>query len=120
MTALGDHAAAELTYQGTEEPAKTNIVGIVGMFAEFSNQLRPMIIDQVLKLLDFQPLSELTNANSEWQERTDVVPGQSVWQSNRWPDAWSYDPAHGSYFLMSQHNPSSQSTSAVYPTEPAS
>jgi hypothetical protein len=115
MTALGDHAIAELAYQGVEEPAKTNITTIVGAFAEFPDELIPQVYDQVGKLLNQQPLSELTNEPSQWVARDDIMPGQQVWQSKRWPDAWTYDPQFRTYFLMSEHNgpPNSHTTITV-------
>lgn len=118
-TQLGTHAIAELTYQGFDETTKGNIVAIVGGFADFSDEDRPQVIEQVMKLLDFQVLSPLTNGASEWVKRDDFIPGQDIWQSNRWPDAWSYAEDHSNYFLMSQHKPGSSSAGTVFPTIPA-
>ncbi len=104
MTALGDHAAAELDYQGIVDPEKGRIVTIVGTFADFDEEDLPGILEKVQLLLQFKPLSPLTNDPDDWDERDDVVPGQKVWQSNRQPDAWTYDPGFHTYFLMSEHN----------------
>lgn len=104
MTVLGEHATAELTYQGVEDPEKSNIITIVGTFAEFTDEEIPDILAKVQKLLCFQPLSQLTNDPAEWTLRDDVVNGQQVWQSTRYPDAWTYDPTFAVYFLLSGHN----------------
>lgn len=104
MTALGDHATAELTYQGITDPEKTNIITIVGTFAEFTDEEIPDVLAKVTKLLCFQPLSELTNDPDEWTLRDNIVNGQQIWQSTRYPDAWTYDPTFAIYFLLSGHN----------------
>ncbi|MGW4127946.1 hypothetical protein [Amycolatopsis japonica] len=104
MTALGDHATAELDYQGIVDPERALIVTIVGTFAEFADEDIPEILEKVKLLLDFKPLSPLTNDPAEWDQRDDVVLGQQVWQSNRQPDAWTYDSGFHTYFLMSEHN----------------
>jgi hypothetical protein len=118
-TQLGTHAIAELTYQGVDETRKGNIVAIVGGFADFSDEERPEVVEQVMKLLSFEVLSDLTDDPDEWVAKDDVIPGQQIWQSNRWPDAWSYSADHSNYFLMSQHNPGSSSPGIVFPTSPA-
>jgi len=104
LTALGDHTIEELTYQGAVDPAKANIITIVGTFAEFTDEEIPLVYEQVGKLLKFQPLSELTDEPDQWEERGEIVPGQQVWQSKRYPDAWTYDDEFKTYFLMSEHN----------------
>ena len=104
MTALGDHAIAELDYQGIVDPERARIVTIVGSFAEFADADIPGILEKVQLLLQFKPLSALTSDADEWEERDDVVPGQQVWQSTRQPDAWTYDDGFHTYFLMSEHN----------------
>lgn len=118
-TPLGIHATAELTYQGVDETTKGNMVSIVGYFAEWSDTDRPAVIEQILALLRFEVLSPLTNDPAEWTLRDDTIPGQKIWQSKRWPVAWSYAEDHSNYFLISQHDPAGFANGTVYPTIPA-
>lgn len=104
MTALGDHAIAELDYQGIVDPDRARFITIIGTFAEFAAEDTPGALDKVQKLLQFKALTELTNDPGDWQLRDTVVNGQTVWQSKRWPDAWTYDPTFAIYFLLSGHN----------------
>ena len=91
MTALGDHAIAELDYQGIVDPDRAAIITIVGNYADFSDEERPAIISKVATLLGFKPLSPLTNDPDEWTDRSDESGGRPLWQSERDPDAWSHD-----------------------------
>jgi hypothetical protein len=104
MTALGDHAIAELDYQGVADPHRALFVTIVGAFAEFASADIADALDKVQKLIGFNPLSPLTNDPGEWQLRDSVVSGQAVWQNKRCPDAWTYDSTFALYFLLSGHN----------------
>lgn len=119
MTALGDHAIAELDYQGIIDPDRALLITIVGTFAEFDDDVIPEALTKVEQLLRFKPLTDLTNEPGQWTDRSDdgavpVVHGQKIWQSKRDPDAWTYDPDFGSYFLLSQQNTGEPST---FPTE---
>ncbi|MFD9893317.1 hypothetical protein ACFWY9_28565 [Amycolatopsis sp. NPDC059027] len=104
MTVLGTHAIAELDYQGVVDPERAALISIVGAFADFPYTSFAALLDKVQKLIHFQPLSELTNDPDEWQLQDTLTGGQSVWQSKRWPDAWTYDPTFAVYFLLSGHN----------------
>ncbi|MGW4484342.1 hypothetical protein ACWEOE_10940 [Amycolatopsis sp. NPDC004368] len=116
MTALGDHAIAELDHEGITDPMRAAIVTIVGTYAELTEADIDTAKGIVELLLQFKALGPLTNDPAEWQSRTDVVSGQQVWQSKRWPDAWTYDVTFSSYFLLSAHN---SGGSPTFPTEPA-
>ncbi|MGW4487846.1 hypothetical protein ACWEOE_28860 [Amycolatopsis sp. NPDC004368] len=104
MTALGDHAIAELDHEGITDPVRAAIVMIVGTYADLTDANIETAKGIVELLLQFKALSPLTNDPGEWQARTDIVSGQEVWQSKRWPDAWTYDSSFRGYFLMSEHN----------------
>jgi len=119
MTALGSHAIAELAYQDVDETTAGDLTAIIGYFAGFSDEDRPQYIEWVLKLLKFEVLSPLTDDPAEWAMRDDYIPGQQIWQSNRWPDAWSYSEEHANYFLISQHNPAGVTQAILFPTIPA-
>ena len=99
MTALGDHAAAELDYQGITDPERASILTIVGNYAEFSEEDRPGIIEKVRVLLLFKPLSDLTNDPDEWTDQSDLVGGRPLWQSTRDPDAWSHDEGQHYWYM---------------------
>lgn len=102
MTALGDHAIYELTYQGITGADYDNIVQIVGSFANYTNPVeRNAILQKVLTLLQFKPLSPLTNESAQWVDRSSTSGARSEWQSKRDPDAWSHD-AGQNYFYASQ------------------
>lgn len=99
MTALGDHAIAELDYQGIVDPDRANIITIVGTYAEYDDADRPDIIAKVNTLLQFKPLTALTNDPAEWTDRSSLVGGQPLWQSTRDPDAWSHDGGHHFWYM---------------------
>jgi len=103
MTALGDHAAAELTAIGAPDTIKTPLITIVGTFADVPDPGTnwPIMRDYLAKLLAMAPLSELTNNPAEW---TPWNPGSDagIWQSTRRPDAWTKDSSFGNYFLLSE------------------
>jgi hypothetical protein len=102
MTALGDHAIYELDYQGIVDPDRANIITIVGTFANYTDPVaREAILQKVLLLLQFKPLTPLTNELAQWVDRSPTLGGNPLWQSKRDPDAWSHDGgAH--YFYASQ------------------
>jgi hypothetical protein len=101
LTALGEHAAAELDYQGIVDPDRANILNIVGTYADYDDADRPAIIAKVNMLLQFKPLTALTNDPAEWTDRSSLVGGQPLWQSDRDPDAWSHDGGLN-FWYMSQ------------------
>lgn len=103
MTALGDHAAAELTAIGAPVSISTPLITIVGTFADVPDPATnwPIMRDYLAKLLAMAPLSPLTSSPAEW---TAVNPGSEsgIWQSTRWPDAWTKDSTFSNYFLLSE------------------
>lgn len=103
MTALGDHATAELTAIAAPTAISTPLISIVGTFADVPDPATnwPIMRDYLSKLLAMAPLSPLTNSPAEWVAQN---PGSEsgIWQSTRWPDAWTKDSAFGSYFLLSE------------------
>ncbi|MEU7787644.1 hypothetical protein [Amycolatopsis sp. NPDC049159] len=102
MTALGDHAIYELTYQGITGTDYDNIVNIVGTFADYTDPVeRDGILQKVLLLLGFKPLSPLTNESAQWVDRSPTIGGNPLWQSKRDPDAFSRDGGLN-YFYASQ------------------
>jgi hypothetical protein len=102
LTALGDHAIYELTYQGITGTDYDNIGQIVGTFANYTDPVeREAIKQKVLTLLEFKPLSPLTNEPAQWADRSSTSGAQPEWQSKRDPDAWSHD-AGQTYFYASQ------------------
>lgn len=99
MTALGDHAIYELTYQGITGTDYDNIVNIVGTFASYTDLAeRDAILQKVLALLQFKPLSALTNESDQWVDRSPTIGGNPLWQSKRDPDAWSHDGGLSFYY----------------------
>ncbi len=102
MTALGDHAIYELAYQGITGTDADNITTIVGTFANYTDPVeREAILQKVLLLLQFKPLSDLTNEPAQWVDRSPTIGGNPLWQSKRNPDAWSRDGGE-TYFYASQ------------------
>jgi hypothetical protein len=116
MTALGDHAIAELDLEGVQDPARAALITIVGTYASFTTDQIADMKATVDLLLQFKPLSPLTDDPAEWLDRSAVVSGQAIWQSKRRPDAWTYDATFATYFLLSQRDSGGTPT---LPTIPA-
>lgn len=114
MTALGDHAQSELEHIGAPDGIKYSLITMVGTFADLPEADQPLAREYLDKLLSFGPLSPLTNNPAEWD--TLQMGDATVWQSTRWPDAWSKDPNHNTYFLISEL--STDGTLQLHPTEP--
>lgn len=99
MTALGDHAIYELDYQGITDPDRANIITIVGTFANYTDPVeRETILQKVLLLLGFKPLTSLTSESAQWVDRSPTIGGNPLWQSKRDPDAWSHDGGETFYY----------------------
>lgn len=114
MTALGEHAQAELELIDAPDEIKFPLIDMVGTFADMPEEDWPLARQYLEKLLSFNALSPLTNNPAEW---TALPMGDTtVWQSNRWPDAWSKDPNHNTYFLISEL--STDGTLQLHPTDP--
>ncbi|UKD55172.1 hypothetical protein L3Q65_46220 [Amycolatopsis sp. FU40] len=110
MTALGDHAAYELDYQGIVDPDRARIIAIVGNFADYTDPAaRAAALQQVQTLLQFKPLSPLTSEPAQWIDQSSLSGERQLWQSKRDPDAWSHDGG-ATYYMQSQSN-------AIYQSE---
>jgi hypothetical protein len=119
MTALGDHATAELTAISAPSVIKDPLILIVGTFADVPSPETnwPLMRNYLDKLLAFAPLTGLTNDPAEWVSQFTLVGEIAIWQSTRWPDAWTKDPTFGNYFLLSELN--GGGTVTLHPTAPA-
>lgn len=102
MTALGDHAIAELDLAGIVDPVRAATITIVGTLADLSAADRNVVNGYVATLTAFKPLSPLTNDPAYWIDRSATSGDRALWQSSRDPDAWSWD--HGqTYFRLSEN-----------------
>jgi hypothetical protein len=119
MTALGDHAIAELTAVGAPDVIKTPLITIVGTFADVPSPETnwPVMRDYLTKLLMFGPLTSITATPTEWSDQFILLGNVAIWQNLRWPDAWTRDPAFASYFLLSEITAGQPPT--MYNTAPA-
>ena len=102
MTALGDHAIAELDIIGETDPIRDSTITIVGTLAELTVPQRDIVNAYVALLTQFQPLSPLTNDPDTWIDRSATSGERPLWQSSRDPDAWSRDDGV-TYFRMSEN-----------------
>jgi hypothetical protein len=115
MTALGEHAQAELELIGAPDGIKFALIDMVGTFADLPAEDWSQAREYLEKLLSFGALSQLTNGAAEWT----LLPLGDVqaWQSTRTPDAWSKDPNHNTYFLISELE--ANGMVILHPTAPA-
>lgn len=102
MTALGDHAAAELDILGVGNPLRSATITIVGTLADLTVEQRDIVNGYVATLTAFKPLSPLTNDPTRWIDRSAMSGERALWQSSRDPDAWSRDRGQ-TYFRMSEN-----------------
>jgi hypothetical protein len=104
MTALGDHAVAELTAISAPATIKDPLVLIVGTFADVPDPEAnwPLMRNYLDKLLAFAPLTSVTNDPAEWESQFTLFGDTPIWQNNRWPDAMTKDPDFSNYFLISE------------------
>jgi hypothetical protein len=118
MTALGDHATAELTAINAPTVIKDPLILIVGTFADVPNPETnwPLMREYLERLLAFGPLTPLTNNPAEWSSQFTLMGEIQIWQSERWPDAWTKDPDFSNYFLISEL--SADGTLQLHPTVP--
>lgn len=86
--ALIEHARRELNLIKCDEPEKTALLKAVEGFATggWSGGSVDWGIQTLVRLLQFQPLSDLSASPSEW-----VNVGDNVWQSRRRPTTFSRD-----------------------------
>lgn len=112
MTALGDHAIAELDIVGAVDPIRSAVITVVGTLADLDATTdRVTALGYINTLLKFLPLTPLTNDPAQWIDRSAILGERPYWQSSRNPDAWTHD--HGdTYYLLSQ-------PSQIYTSDPA-
>lgn len=99
---LVEHAKRELELLGeTDQEYIDGIVKVIQAFADcgHSGGSASVAIPTIHDLLQFKPLSPLTNDPSEWNEV-----GSEVWQSSRNPEAFSSDGGK-TYYLLSEMTP---------------
>lgn len=111
VTALGDHAIAELDIVGAVDPVRASTITIVGTLADLTVEQRDVVNGYVTTLTQFQPLSPLTNDPTQWIDRSETSGERALWQSARDPDAWSRDEGI-TYFRMSENGQLHTSDSA--------
>lgn len=102
MSNLVEHAKRELALLGeTDQKFVDTIVNAVQAFSEYghSGGSASAAIPIINDLLQFKPLSPLTNNPAEWNEV-----GDGVWQSARNSEAFSTDGGK-SYYLVSEMTP---------------
>lgn len=127
MSNLVEHAKRELELLGeTDQAFVDSIVNGLVAFAEYghSGGSASAAIEIINDLLQFKPLTPLTNNPAEWNEV-----GEGVWQSSRNSEAFSTD-AGASYYLVSEmtpyyeseqyHEPETSAAEPETPTPPAS
>jgi hypothetical protein len=93
---LVEHAIRELELSGqtAEDPGyAASVVAAIAAFSSYgghSGGSASVAIEQVHKLLQFQPLSPLTSDPDEWVDRSEMS-GRPWWQNVRDPRAMSHD-----------------------------
>jgi hypothetical protein len=102
VTALGDHAIAELDILGVVDPLRAATITIVGTLADLTVEQRDIVNGYVTILAQFKPLSPLTNDPAQWLDRSATSGERALWQSARDPDAWSRDDGQ-TFFRMSEN-----------------
>lgn len=117
MTALGDHAVNELDKIDAPETIRTPLINIVGTFADVPDPEVNWVTmrDYLDKLLKFEPLSPITADPAEWVSRFEQAGNVALWQSIRWPNAWTRDPSFAQYFLMTE---AGDEEAELHPTDP--
>jgi hypothetical protein len=102
VTALGDHAIAELDIIGETDPVRAATITIVGTLADLTVSQRDVVNGYVAILTQFKPLTPLTDDPTQWIDRSATSGERPLWQSSRDPDAWSRDDG-ATYFRMSEN-----------------
>jgi len=104
MSNLADHARRELVIIGEEPETIDWYVRVIDTFNEMGHSgSSAAITTQVLnRLLQWQPLTDLTNDPHEWMFIADDIAGMpNLWQSLRNPEAFSNDGGI-TYYLLSE------------------
>jgi hypothetical protein len=117
MTALGDHAVNELDRIDAPSVIGDPLTMIVGTFADVPDPETNWVVmrDYLDKLLKFEPLSPITADPAEWVSRFEQAGNVPIWQSIRWPNAWTRSPTFATYFLMTE---AGDEAGEIYATDP--
>jgi hypothetical protein len=101
---LVEHAQRELTLIGEDQDVIDWYGRVIAEFASFghSGGSAMVTIPVLHELLQFHPLSPLTDDPAEWIDRTEISGGTPMWQSGRHPEAFSTDGGK-TYYLLSEH-----------------
>lgn len=94
MGHLADHARRELEILGEEPEVIDKLIQMVDIFASMGHSgFSAAHFAQVIKrLLDYEPLSPLTDNPDEWNLIDEETAGcDDLWQSTRCPSAFSRD-----------------------------
>lgn len=103
---LVDHARRELDLVESDPWFKEGMIKVVEAFAEMghSGGSASVAIPMLNDLLQFKPLSPLTDDPAEWQ----LIPNEDVWQSRRNAEAFSTNGGK-TYYLLSDRDTVHQS-----------
>lgn len=103
MSNLVDHAKRELALAGNGEEFDEKVVKMVEVFASMGHSGGSAFatIELLTRLLEFKPLTELSDNPAEWNlvEMGD----DKCWQSARRSDAFTYDPEFKHYYTLDEH-----------------
>ncbi len=96
------HARRELTRIGEDSDVTEWFVRVVREFASFghSGGSASICIPRLNQLLQYEPLSPLTDDPAEWEDRAEIM-GEPWWQSIRDPRAMSKDGGKN-YWLVTE------------------
>lgn len=121
---LVEHAQRELELSGqaAEDPAYAqSIVAAVAAFASYgghSGGSAMLAIEQLHRLLKFEPLSPLTDDPAEWVDRT-AESGTPMWQNVRHGRAFSHDAGKTYWLVDDPRHGDSESGKPIYTSAPA-
>jgi hypothetical protein len=96
VSKLVEHAQRELELCGqyTEDPGYAqSLICAIAAFASYghSGGSASVAIEQLTELVNFRPLSPLTDDPAEWEDRSGMMSGQPWWQNTRDSRAMSHD-----------------------------
>ena len=96
------HARRELTRIGEDADVTDWFLRVIGEFASFghSGGSASVCIPRLAQLLQYEPLSPLTDDPAEWEDRSSIM-GEPWWQSVRDPRAMSKDGGRN-YWLVTE------------------
>lgn len=102
MSNLVKHALREMEIANVEDDVRSSVIKMVQAFADYghSGGSASVVIPMVNRLLQFQPLTPLTDNPREWSDVDSLSPG--TWQSVRQSEAFSHDGGRTYYVLSEQ------------------